>query len=111
MAAIGSTEDIPRLIAQFFELVELRNLTIPSSGILKNSVTQNRIYNEMFNEDLLAPVIPPPAYRLRLLKKLIAVIENDDQWDPEEDVCNRLVYCKPRIPRHVIRGRADIFSV
>uniref|UniRef100_A0A093VRV0 Protein-lysine N-methyltransferase EFM3 n=1 Tax=Talaromyces marneffei PM1 TaxID=1077442 RepID=A0A093VRV0_TALMA len=85
MASIAETEDVSRLIAQYFELVELRNLTIPSSTVLKNPITQIRIYNEMFNEDLLAPVIPPAAYRLRLLKKLIAVIENDQQWDPEED--------------------------
>ncbi|GAM43494.1 hypothetical protein TCE0_050r18352 [Talaromyces pinophilus] len=85
MASIAGTEDVSRLIAQYFELVDLRNLTIPSSSVLKNPVTQNRIYNEMFNGDLLTPVIPPAAYRLRLLKKLIAVIENDDLWDPEED--------------------------
>lgn len=95
MASIAETEGVSRLVAQYFELVDLRNLTIPSSTVLKNPVTQNRIYNEMFNEDLLTPVIPSAAYRLRLLKKLIAVIENDDQWDPEEDVCNPFVYHKP----------------
>lgn len=94
MATIAGTEDVTRLIAQYFELVDLRNMTIPSSSVLKNPVTQNRLYNEMFNEDLLTPVIPPATYRLRLLKKVIAVIETDQQWDPEEDVCSPPVYRK-----------------
>ena len=86
MASIEVPGDVPRLIAQYFELVDLRSLSIPSSTVLKDPITQSRIYNEMFNEDVLQPVIPPVGYRLRLLKKLIAVIENDQQWDPEEDV-------------------------
>jgi len=106
MESIGRTEDISCLIAQYFELVDLRNLTIPSSTVLKNPVTQNRIHNEMFNEDLLTPVIPPAAYRLRLLKKLIAIIENDDQWDPEEDVCDSLAYRKPRKPEACATGKS-----
>jgi hypothetical protein len=62
----------------------------------------------MFNEDLLTPVIPPTTYRLRLLKKLVGVIENDDEWDPEEDVCNLFVYCNPRKPEAC---RADPISL
>ncbi|EED12639.1 conserved hypothetical protein [Talaromyces stipitatus ATCC 10500] len=85
MESITETKDVLRLIAQYFELVELRSLSIPSSSVLKNSITQNRIYNEMFNEELLSPVIPPATYRLRLLKRLIFVIESDPRWDPEED--------------------------
>lgn len=88
MASIPGRDDVSRLVAQYFELVDLRNLTIPPSSVLKNPVTQNRLYDEMFNEDALAPVIPPAAYRLRLLKKVISVIENDQRWDPEEDVCS-----------------------
>jgi protein-lysine N-methyltransferase EEF2KMT len=111
MASIAGTEDVSRLIAQYFELVDLRNLTIPSSSVLKNPVTQNRIYNEMFNGDLLTPVIPPAAYRLRLLKKLIAVIENDDLWDPEEDVCNLFVYCIHVNLKHAHLDRANKITI
>jgi hypothetical protein len=79
-------EDISCLIAQYFELVDLKNVAIPSSTVLKTPSTQQRIYDGMFNEELLSPIIPPATYRLRVLKQIITRIENDQQWDPEEDV-------------------------
>ncbi|OKL58579.1 hypothetical protein UA08_06206 [Talaromyces atroroseus] len=78
-------DGISRLIAQYFELVDLKHLAIPSSSVLKTPITQQHIYDDMFNEDLLSPLIPPATYRLRVLKQIIARIENDQQWDPEED--------------------------
>lgn len=78
---------LDRLIAQYFELVDLKDCAIPPSHILKNPAVQKRIYDEMFNNDLLSPIIPPAAYRLKFLKEIISRIEHDQNWDPEEDVC------------------------
>lgn len=85
MDATGNRQ-ISRLIAQYFQLLDLRNLSIPLSTVLKPAEIQNRIFTELFDEAHLAPVIPPASYRLKVLKKLITTIENDPDWDPEEDV-------------------------
>lgn len=77
---------ITRLVAQYFQLIDPKSLAIPPPCILKRSSVQAQIYNEMFDEDSLAPVIPPAGYRLRVLKSIVTRIEASEEWDPEEDV-------------------------
>ena len=77
---------IGRLIAQYFQLIDPKSLAIPPPCILKRPDVQNQIYNDMFDEDSLAPIIPPAGYRLRVLKSIVTIIEGSEEWDPEEDV-------------------------
>jgi hypothetical protein len=75
---------ISRLAAQYFQLVEPWNLHIPSADTLKDPAVQAAIYEQMFNEDNVDP-IPPINYRTRVLKVILARIE-ESLSNPEEDV-------------------------
>lgn len=83
-----------RFIAQFFQLMDPRSLAIPPPDILKRPSVQNKIYNEMFDEDALSPIIPPASYRVRVLKSIVTKIEASEEWDPEEDVFTSLCRSK-----------------
>ncbi|KAH8692401.1 putative methyltransferase-domain-containing protein [Talaromyces proteolyticus] len=87
MASIYRLGDdgVALLVAQCYQLVDLKDLDIPPSSILKSPSVQTYIYNELFNEGVLSPIIPPETYRLRVLKALISRIEASEDWDPEED--------------------------
>jgi hypothetical protein len=95
---MSDTEDhsIVRLIAQYFQLIDPKSLAIPTPCILKRPSVQEQIYNEMFDEVSLSPIIPPASYRLRVLKSIVTRIEASEEWDPEEDVSTlRLVLYLP----------------
>lgn len=78
-------EDILRkLAAQYFQAVEMPQLSIPPSNLLIKHAAQQWIYHNMFNEAELWP-IPPLGYRSRLLKLLLAKIE-ESIMDPDVDV-------------------------
>lgn len=75
---------ISRLVAQYFQLVEPWDLHMPSADTLKASAVQATIYEQMFNEDKIDPILPV-NYRTRVLKMILARIE-ESLSDPEEDV-------------------------
>ena len=75
---------IELLRRQYLQLLNPANLSLPPPNVLKLPTTQARIYDSMFREDSL--VYPPPIdYRLRVLKRLINVLERAMD-DPDEDV-------------------------
>lgn len=78
-------DTISLLVAQYFQLVEPRDLRIPPAETLKGPAVQAAIFEEMFNEEKIDPVIPPVNYRTRALKMILARIE-ESLSDPEEDV-------------------------
>lgn len=86
MGPLSSEEEasLRKLAAQYFQAVELPQLSIPASSILIKHAAQQWIYQNMFNEAILWP-IPPLGYRSRLLKLLLAKIE-ESILDPEVDV-------------------------
>ena len=70
---------------QYLQLVDLEHLSIPDPDVIKRPDVQAEIYRTMFQEDNL-PFPPPQSYQLRVLKRLMQVIERA-VTDPEEDVC------------------------
>ena len=77
-------EDIRTLVAQYFELVDTSQLAIPPGNVLVRNATQTALYERMFNESLTP--LPPASYRARVLKLILARIEESIS-DPDEDVC------------------------
>lgn len=73
---------------QYLQLLDVQQITWPSSEYLRKANVQEWIYNKCFRDD--EDVLPPERYRLRVLKSLLSKIENAIV-DPEEDV--RLDYC------------------
>ena len=71
------------LAAQYFQLVEPPNLAIPPGYVLERPDVQTVLYERMFDEALTP--LPPATYRTRVLKLIIARIE-DSISNPEEDV-------------------------
>lgn len=69
---------------QYLQLLDLRHLTWPSSDYLRKSDVQEWLYESCFL-DSDSNVLPPESYRLRVLKPLLAQIEQSIV-DPEEDV-------------------------
>jgi hypothetical protein len=72
------------LLAQYFQLVDPRHLSLPPKDTLIRSDVQHTIYQQMFNETAIWP-IPPVPYRIRVLKMLLSAIE-DSISNPDEDV-------------------------
>lgn len=70
--------------AQYLQLLDVNDLNFPPIKILKQPEIQARIYDEMFNADLMQ-YMPPSSYQLRVLKALTKRIEEAIS-DPEEDV-------------------------
>lgn len=79
------TDSIDKLAAQYFQLVELQNLALPSGPVLIQPAVQAALYERMFNENAVFP-IPPDSYRSRVLKQILSRIE-ESIINPEEDVC------------------------
>lgn len=75
---------VRQLVAQYFQLVEPRDLCVPSADAIVNPAVQAAIYERMFNQDTLWP-IPPASYRTRVLKMILSRIEESIS-NPEEDV-------------------------
>ncbi|KAL2830084.1 putative methyltransferase-domain-containing protein [Aspergillus pseudoustus] len=71
------------LAAQYFEQVDPPNLSLPDGPTLISPAIQNAIFSSMFNEDTASP-LPPVSYQTRVLKIIIARIEESIS-DPEED--------------------------
>lgn len=69
---------------QYLQLLDLDKLALPPPDVIKRPDVQARIYNTMFRDGCLA-YAPPDRYKLRVLKKLMANIEQAFE-DPEEDV-------------------------
>lgn len=79
-----SIEPVELLRRQYFQLIDIEQLTLPSKDLLRLPETQARIYNCLFNESNI--VYPPPdRYRIRVLKRLVNALE-EAIVDPEEDV-------------------------
>jgi hypothetical protein len=78
-------DSIQKLAAQYFQLVELQHLDLPSGSVLVQPDVQAALYDHMFNESIFP--IPPDSYRSRVLKTILTRIE-DSITDPEQDVCN-----------------------
>jgi hypothetical protein len=72
------------LVAQYFQLVDPRRLSLPPKDTLIRADVQETIYQQMFNEAAIWP-IPPVSYRVRVLKMLLSAIE-DSISNPDEDV-------------------------
>jgi protein-lysine N-methyltransferase EEF2KMT len=71
---------------QVLQLVDPSKLQWPCKGALRDPSIQLRIYKRLFQSN--HP--PPERYRLRVLKKLLKLIE-ESIIDPDEDVGHRLV--------------------
>lgn len=84
MGSTGDEVGIAKLVAQYFQLVEPRDLCVPSAEAIVRPAVQSAIYEQMFNEATVWP-LPPIGYRTRVLKMIISRIEESIS-DPEEDV-------------------------
>ena len=77
-------EAVEILRRQYLQLLDPKELAIPTHDILRRPHVQDQIYKSMFKlEDMLFPI--PFRYQLRVLKRLLESIENAIE-DPEEDV-------------------------
>ena len=81
----GSAWQVELLRRQYLQLIDPNELAIPCNEALRSPDLQGRIYNSMFNETSLR-FSPPDRYKFRVLKELVAAIEQAIV-DPEEDVC------------------------
>lgn len=69
---------------QYHQLVDPEKLAWPEQNELRLPELQTWIYDNMFNDDLIQ-YPPPERYQLRVLKQLVARLE-DAIIDPDEDV-------------------------
>ena len=76
---------------QYFQLFEPDFLAWPPKQLLKDMGIQRWLYNHLFNVDENS-YLPPARYQYRVLKPLVAKIEQAIV-DPEEDV-GRVSQCK-----------------
>lgn len=81
-------DSIHKLVAQYFQLVELPNLDLPPGSVLVRQDVQSALYQHMFDESIFP--IPPDSYRSRVLKEIITRIE-ESIADPEQDVCEPII--------------------
>jgi hypothetical protein len=79
------TDSIRTLAVQYFQLVDPPHLAIPPGNVLVQPAVQQALYEHMFDETLTP--LPPATYRTRVLKQILARIE-EAITDPEEDVCS-----------------------
>ncbi|KAL4917092.1 putative methyltransferase-domain-containing protein [Aspergillus aurantiobrunneus] len=76
-------DEIALLSAQYFQQVDPPSLSLPDGPALVSPAIQSAIYENMFNEDTAWP-LPPAPYQTRVLKMIIARIEESIS-DPKED--------------------------
>lgn len=84
---LAMADSIRTLAVQYFQLVDPPNLALPPGNVLVQPAVQQALYEHMFDETLTP--LPPTTYRTRVLKQIIARIE-ESITDPEEDVRNPL---------------------
>lgn len=87
MSSTLSAEDasqVKLLSAQYFELVAPDTLALPSKESIIKPDVQAAIYEKLFNEAVNWP-IPPVRYQTRVLKAILARIEESIS-NPDEDV-------------------------
>ncbi|KAE9971214.1 hypothetical protein EG328_005774 [Venturia inaequalis] len=81
MASLSHGEhELELFTRQVLQLVDPKELQWPSSDSLRSVVVQSRIYQKLFQSE--HP--PPERYQLRVLKKLLSLIE-ESIVDPDED--------------------------
>ncbi|KAL4801926.1 putative methyltransferase-domain-containing protein [Aspergillus unguis] len=76
-------DTVALLTAQYLQQVEPPSLALPDGPTLVSPTIQTAIYENMFNEDTAWP-LPPAPYQTRILKTIIARIEESIS-DPEEN--------------------------
>lgn len=76
--------DVDKLSAQYFQLVDPRDLRLPGRHAIVRSSVQRAMFEAMFEEAAVWP-IPPVAYRTQVLKRIILKIEECIS-NPDEDV-------------------------
>ncbi|RAL08649.1 protein-lysine N-methyltransferase [Aspergillus homomorphus CBS 101889] len=82
-----SSPSLDRLVSQYYQQVEIPSLSLslPSNSTLLDPTTQHALYNRMFNDaDPALWPLPPAHYRMRVLKLIIARLE-ESLTNPEED--------------------------
>ncbi|KAJ5108696.1 hypothetical protein N7456_005371 [Penicillium angulare] len=84
-------DTIHKLSAQYFQLVDPPDLTIPPDDVLVRPEVQKALYKHMFDESLTP--LPPTTYRSRILKLLLARIENGIQNPDEDEILDDLMEC------------------
>lgn len=87
MSSILSAEhasQVNLLSAQYFQLVPPDTLAFPSKETIIKPDVQAAIYENLFKEAVIWP-IPPLRYRTRVLKAILARIE-ESVSNPDEDV-------------------------
>ncbi|PLN80524.1 putative methyltransferase-domain-containing protein [Aspergillus taichungensis] len=80
---MSTNQFINRLVAQYLQQLETPSLSIPDGPTLTNPTVQRAVYTRMFDESATWP-LPPVHYRARVLKMILARIE-ESIVDPEED--------------------------
>ncbi|KAL2369018.1 hypothetical protein RJ035_001673 [Blastomyces gilchristii] len=87
---IDNEDQVDLLVAQYLQLLEPQRLSIPADNVLKRPVVQQLIYQRMFDEAHVWP-IPPPSYRIRVLKILISKLEESISNPDEDEVSDDLM--------------------
>jgi hypothetical protein len=77
-------KEIQRFRRQYFQLLDLKDLSWPAKEALRSIETQEWLYVNLFNADSVTHP-PPKRYQLRVLKQLLRLIEESIE-DPDEDV-------------------------
>ncbi|KAJ9314946.1 hypothetical protein DTO271D3_4685 [Paecilomyces variotii] len=83
---------IAKLVAQYFQMVEPRDLCVPSAEAIVRPAAQTAIYEQMFNETTVWP-LPPVSYRTRVLKMIISRIEESISNPEEDEIIEDLMNC------------------
>ncbi|KAL1878365.1 hypothetical protein Plec18167_004437 [Paecilomyces lecythidis] len=83
---------VAKLVAQYFQLVEPRELCVPSAEAIVRPAVQAAIYEQMFNEATVWP-LPPAGYRTRVLKMIISRIEESISNPEEDEIIDDLMTC------------------
>ncbi|KAJ5389223.1 uncharacterized protein N7496_000291 [Penicillium cataractarum] len=78
-------DEVRKLVAQYFQFFDPPQLDLPPGDVLLRPVVQEALHERMFDESLTP--LPPAAYRTRVLKLIVARIEEAIK-DPEEDELN-----------------------
>ena len=86
---VNIDEEIELLRRKYLQLRDPARLSFPEPLTLKLAGVQARIYDLLFRDGCVARS-PPSEYTLRVLKRLIYLLENAVD-DPEEDVRHVMV--------------------
>lgn len=86
---VAMSDPIRTLAVQYFQLVDPPNLVIQPGPVLVQPAIQQALYERMFDESLTP--LPPATYRTRVLKLILARIE-ESLTDPDEDVSHTIIF-------------------